>query len=389
MKLLSKSAFLLGLLAATSVVLPASAETGVTSDMIKIGTFGPITGANFAFGKLTMNGLEVLFDEVNAKGGIHGRKLQLVRVDDQCDPSGAITAVRKLIHTDQVFAIVGGSCSNGVVAAKEDILSAGIPFVNFAAASNAISAPKQPTIFTSMLTSNLESALQAKYLSDKGIKKVAVVAQQDAWGRDRHTTLLEALKAAGIEVLVDEELSMEANDATAQVLRVQASGANTVLLINYPKPASIFLRDAARLGFKADFLGTSVIPDPVAFYDQVAVPGATDTFLTISPTKYPVESKEAAPWREKLTAKFPSDKPHSYNLYGITAGELVTKALEAAGPDLTRASFVSAMDAVRNLQTTFAPAPLNCETHQCLQSAAWVKRSPNGTAEVVGISSLK
>lgn len=389
MRYLSKGVFLTALLMTTSISAPVAAETGVTADTIKIGTFGPITGANFAFGKLTMNGLETLFDEVNAAGGIHGRKLELVRVDDQCDPAGAISAVRKLIHTDQVFAIVGGSCSNGVIAAKEDIIASGIPFVNFAAASNAISAPKHDKIFTSMLTSNLESELQAQYLVDKGIKKVAVVAQHDAWGRDRHTTLLAALKKAGIEVAVDEELSMEANDATAQVLRVQASGADTVLLINYPKPASIFLRDAARLGFKAEYLGTSVIPDPIAFYDQVAIPGATDTFLTISPTKYPLDSEEAKPWRDKLTAKFPSDKPHAYNLYGITAGELVTKALEAAGPNLTRDAFASALDGIRNLQTTFAPAPLNCETHQCLQSGAWVRRASNGTVEVVGISALK
>jgi len=197
-----------GLLVSAAIVMPAMAdEQGVTADTIKIGTFGPLTGANYAFGRLTMNGMEVLFDEVNAAGGIHGRKLQLVRVDDQCDPAGAISAVRKLVFEEKVFAIIGGSCSNGVMAAKEDIEEAGIPFVNFAAASNKISAPKVDNIFTSMLTSNLESELQAKYLVELGATKIAVVAQHDAWGRDRHDTLLPALKARGLEVVADEELS--------------------------------------------------------------------------------------------------------------------------------------------------------------------------------------
>ncbi|OWT63940.1 ABC transporter substrate-binding protein [Candidimonas nitroreducens] len=373
----------------TLATVPAVAEVGVSNTAIRIGTFGPITGANFVFGKYTMNGLEVVFDGVNAAGGIHGRKLELIRVDDHCDPAGSIAAVRRLLFTEKVFAIVGGACSNGVMAAKPDIINSGAPFVNFAAASDTISAPKVRNIFTSMLTSALESKLQAQYLVDKGIKKVAVVNQPDAWGRDRHDSLTAALKAANIQILADEELSLDANDATAQVLKIQSSGAGMVVLLSYPKPAAIFLRDAARLGFKPSFLGTSVIPDPVAFYDQVAIPGATDKFLTISPIKYQLTSAEAAPWKAKLLAKFPLDKPHAYNLYGITAGQLVVKALQDAGQNLTRDGFIKALDAIRDLQTTFSPAPLNCQTHQCLRSAAWVQRSPQGTTDVVGISSLK
>ena len=387
MKTLTK--IIAGLLVSAAIVLPAMAdEQGVTSDTIKIGTFGPITGANYAFGRLTMNGMDIVFDNVNAAGGIHGRKLQVVRVDDQCDPAGAIAAVRKLVFEDKVFAIVGGSCSNGVMAAKEDIQEAGIPFVNFAAASNKISAPKTDNIFTAMLTSNLESELQAKYLVELGVTKVAVVAQHDAWGRDRHDTLLPALASRGIEVVADEELSMESNDATAQVVRIQSSGADAVVLLSYPKPASIFLRDAARLGFSSSFIGTSVIPDPVAFDELVAVPGATDKFVTISPSRYSVGSEEAAEWREKLLAKFPDDVPHSYNLYGVTAGELTVSALEKAGAELTRQSFIDALGGTKSLDVTFAPAPLNCETHQCLQSAAWIKRNPDGKVELVGISVL-
>ncbi|WP_306111357.1 MULTISPECIES: ABC transporter substrate-binding protein [unclassified Roseovarius] len=384
-----KFAFLAGLFLSTLMPTVGSAQApGVTEDTIKIGTYGPITGPYFAFGRLTMNGMEALFADVNEAGGINGRQIELVRVDDQCDPAGAISAVRRLIFNEEVFAIVGGSCSNGVLAAKEDIVESGIPYINFAAASNKISAPKEDNIFTSMLTSNLESALQAQYLADVGATSVAVVAQHDAWGRDRHETLISALEEKGIEVVADEELSMESNDATAQVLRIQSAQPDAVVLLSYPKPASIFLRDSARLGFSSTFIGTSVIPDPVAFYEQVAVPGATDNFVTISPSRHPVDSEEAAEWREKLVSAFPDDTPHSYNLYGITAGELTVAALEAAGEDLTRESFIAALDQVNALETTFGPGALDCSTHQCLQSAAWIKRNSDGVAEVVGTSEL-
>jgi len=172
------------------------------------------------------------------------------------------------------------------------------------------------------------------------------------------------------------------------VIRIQSSGADAVVLLSYPKPASIFLRDSARLGFSSTFIGTSVIPDPVAFNELVAVPGATDKFVTISPSRYSVDSAEAEEWREKLLAKFSDDVPHSYNLYGITAGQLAKSALERAGAELTRQSFIGALRDTKSLEVTFAPAPLSCETHQCLQSAAWIKRTPEGKVELVGVSVL-
>ena len=381
------------LLAATvalAAVQAASAQTtGVTDKEIRIGTFGPITGPNFTFGKHPMNGMEVYFKKINDAGGVNGRKLVLVRMDDQCDPANSIASVRKLIHIEKVFAIVGGSCSNGVIAAKPDIIESGIPFINFAAASALISEPKQDNIFTTMLTSHLESKLQAAYLKDKGAKRVAIVRVSDAWGRDRYDSLVAALKDQNLEIVADEELTGEANDATAQVLRVQAGKPDGVVLLNYPKPSAIFLRDSARLGFKSTFLGTSAIPDPLAFYDQVGVPGATDNFLTISPSRYAVGSDEAKEWRDRLAQMLPDEKPHGYHLYGITAGTVTVVALEAAGKDLTQKGFIAALNNITSLPVDVAPGPLNCSTdHQCLKSASWVRRSPAGKLEILSQTTL-
>lgn len=238
------------------------------------------------------------------------------------------------------------------------------------------------------LTSNLESELQAQYLVDKGVKKVAVIAQHDAWGRDRYETLMPALEEKGIEVVADEELAMESNDSTAQVLRIQSAAPEAVVMLSYPKPASIFLRDASRLGFSSTFVGTSAVADPIEFASQVNIPGATDNFITISPIRYPLGTPEAEPWVEKLTAKYPDDIPHVFNLFGVNAGELTTAVLDAAGEDLTREGFIEAMQAVDGLEVSFAAAPLNCETHQCLRSAAWIQASESGKVEVVGVSQL-
>jgi branched-chain amino acid transport system substrate-binding protein len=75
----------------------AADVAGVTDTEIKVGSFGPLTGPGYIYGKLTMNGVEVYFNELNRRGGVHGRKLVLVREDDLCKPEGGIAAVKKLV----------------------------------------------------------------------------------------------------------------------------------------------------------------------------------------------------------------------------------------------------------------------------------------------------
>ena len=87
--------------------VPAAAQVpGVTADEIVIGSFGP-TGPVYMYGHLAMNGIDVVFEKVNKEGGVHGRKLRLVREDDRCNAEAAIAAVRRLASSHQVFAIWG------------------------------------------------------------------------------------------------------------------------------------------------------------------------------------------------------------------------------------------------------------------------------------------
>ena len=85
---------------------------GISDNEIRIGAFGPFGGPVYLYGKLVMNGVAAVFDKVNEAGGVHGRKLTLIREDDNCKPEGSIAAVKKLAYSKKVFAIVGGACSN-------------------------------------------------------------------------------------------------------------------------------------------------------------------------------------------------------------------------------------------------------------------------------------
>jgi len=377
------------LFAAAFTASAATAQTpGVTADTIKIGTFGALTGPGYLYGKLPMNGVEVVFDEINKAGGINGRKLQLVREDDRCDPTAAIGAVKKLVEQDQVFAIIGGGCSNATFAAKDTLEASKVPTLIFASVHDGITIPPAANIFSTATTSTIESQAQLAYAIEQGAKKIAIISMRDSWGRARYTPLMEAFKAKDIKPVADEELSPDANDATAQVLRLKAAGADAVLLLLYPKPAAVFIRDAQKLGFKPLSLGQTGIADPAAFEEQVGVPGATANFRTISQVRYTPEDPKMDKWRKLVEAKFPGDRLSVYNLFGIGSAEVLVEALTRAGKDLTREKMIDAFANLKDVKTEVYAAPITCSAtdHRCNKSPAWMAKEPGGPIKVLGFT---
>ena len=347
---------------------------GVTDKEIRVGTFGPLTGPVYIYGKLTMNGVEVYFNKINEQGGVYGRKLTLIREDDLCKPEGAIAAVKKLVYEHKVFAILGGSCSNSTLAARPEIEKAGVPFHVFAAVADGITDPPAPNIYTTQLTSSIESRAQIQWALDQGAKKVAIVAQHDAWGRARYEPMVADLKRRGIEVVADEEMTVDQNDGTAQALRLKSSGADAILLVVYPKPAAVLLRDSIKIGFKPLWIGQTAIQDLPALEKQIGINGALNDFVSITTIPGHPDNEQYAEWRKQLKDAFPNDELSVFNLMGVAAAEVFVDVLKAAGKDLTREKFLDAYQTIANFKSSIYPGPITCKgTHQCNQSPAFVK----------------
>ena len=379
-------------LAAVAITPAALAQQpGLTADTIKIGTFGALTGPGYLYGKLVMNGVEVVFDEINAAGGINGRKLQLIREDDRCDAAAAIGAIQKLVHQDQVFALIGGGCSNATFAARDAIEAAKIPTLIFASVHDGITTPPAANIFSTALTSSIESQAQLAFAMQQNAKRIAVISMRDAWGRARYAPLMAAFKANGITPVADEELSPDANDATAQVLRLKAANADAVLMVLYPKPAAVFIRDAQKLGFKPLNVGQTGIADPSAFEEQVGVPGATASFRTISMVKYTPDDPAVDKWRRLVEAKFPGDRLSVFNLFGIGSAQVLVEALKRAGPEPTREKVIDALAGIRDFKTDVYPGPITCsETdHRCHKTPAWLAKDPGGPIRVLAVTPVE
>ena len=370
------SAVALGAALASGSALADGHQTqGISDNEIQIGAFGPFGGPVYLYGKLVMNGVAAVFDKVNEAGGVHGRKLTLVREDDNCKPEGSIAAVKKLAYSEKVFAIVGGACSNATLASVPELEKSGIPMIINSAVADAISTPVKKNIYTTQLTSSIESRAQLNYALEKGAKKIAVVRMTDAWAMARYNPLIAYAKEKGVKFIADLELQIDAPDATPQALKLKAAGADAVIFILYAKPAAVMMRDALKLGYNPEWVGQTAINDFSAFQKQVGIPGALKNFATITAIAYQPTAPEMKDWAARLQKLFPNDELSTFNLNGIGSAQVIVEALTNVGRDLTRDKFLAAMGNIKDFESDAYAGKITCDhprSHQCNQTPGWL-----------------
>jgi branched-chain amino acid transport system substrate-binding protein len=135
------------------------------------------------------------------------------------------------------------------------------------------------------------------------------------------------------------------------------------------------MRDAMKVGFKPLMIGQSALSDPIAFREQVGVPGALDRFFTVNQMRYTPDDPQVEKWRGLIQQYFPGDRLSVYNLFGIGSAEVVVEVLRRAGKDLTREKVLAELAKLRDFKTSVHPGPVSCtETdHQCHKTPAWIQ----------------
>ena len=353
----------------------AVAEVGVTDDTIKIGSFGALTGPYYIYGQVIMDGAQLVYNEVNEAGGIHGRMIEYVREDDRCDPATGITAAKKLIHQHQVFMLHAGGCSNAAIAARPEIDKAQVPWVVMASIGEPIYDPISKYIYTPQMTASIESLAQVDHAVKLGKKRIGVISMQDAWGRSRHKPLIERLEHYGVEAVADVEMVDTANDATAQVLKLQQANPDAIMLLLYARSAAMYLRDAHKLGFKPYTVGTSAVGDLLKLAEQVGIPEAVGNTVAISHVNFVPGDPEMDHWKGLLEKYYPGDDFLVSHLIGIGSGSVVVEVLKRVGRDLTRERFLEEMSKLKDYQSPVHAGPITCTDtdHRCNKLPGWVR----------------
>jgi len=375
----------LGLAVACALPMIARAETGVTDKEILIGHLGVLTGPLASTGKYVFDGIDVVYDRVNREGGIYGRKIRYVSEDNRCQAAYGAAAAKKLIYEEKVFMIHGGACSNASLAEKPEIVRAHVPWVITASTADSLTDPINPMIFTTSLAAWVEGAAQLQRAIDLGAKRIAVVLQQDAWGHERTTALLAQFKKHNIEPIVQEELPPEPSDATAAALRIKEAKPDAVILELFPKAASIYMRDAFKVGLTPPTFGGSALGDVDAFAKNVGIAGAVRNLQSLSMVGLSPDDPKMAEWKKVIESKYTGTKFSIWHMMGIASGEFVVAALKAAGPNLTREGIAAALSKQTLSPVTYA-GPITCtpQDHQCYKSVSWFGLDAGGKLVMLG-----
>jgi branched-chain amino acid transport system substrate-binding protein len=334
------------------------AEVGVTKDTIKIGVFAPLTGSASIFGRAAF-GAEAVYREANAKGGIHGRKFEIVREDDACDAARSISAVRKMTAQDQVFMVHGGVCSGVVMAVRDDLERQNVPFIVLGAASAGLVEPLKKNLFQPIPNSDVVARQMADFaMSKPGARKIALISHTDEWGKTNSEVAIRHLREKyQVEVVANVAMERGSTDATPQILQLKAAAPDAVLAMLYPAETAILVRDAHKYGMKSAILGNFGVSLEDT-RDRVRNMQAMSNFYTFYAYAPALGSAEMTPWTKMITKYYPDHRADNFSYEGMGGALAVIEALKRAGPDLTRDKFIAAMNTIQNFDSGILNAPI-------------------------------
>src|SRR4029077_14760024 len=232
---------------------------------VRIGVIEPLSGPVAAPGNYIPLGAEIARDWLNAKGGVLGRKVELVIEDNKSDPKEAATAAEKLIVRDKVPVIMGAWGSSMTLAAMPKLEEYGVPMVVETSSAATITKRGNPWVFRISPPSEMEALGLEKYLKEFGIKQADFLAVNTDWGRGSVTAFGDILKKSGASVGAVEFMDQAATDMNAQITKVKAGSADTLFLTTSVEQITLVLKQAQeqRLMRKVITTGGSSSPSPL------------------------------------------------------------------------------------------------------------------------------
>jgi branched-chain amino acid transport system substrate-binding protein len=329
---------------------------GITATTIKIGMLGPYSGVDSTADPLDYGPVAYL-RAINAQGGVNGRKFDIILADSACNETQGIAAAKKLIYEDKVFMIMGQPCSGVAMAIKPMLLQTGVPWMG-SSANPHIAIPTSPGIFAVDYNGVASGhAMAAFALSKPGLTKIALVMHSNDWARGYCDPAEAYIKSHGGTVVATTILDMDATDATAQVLRIKASGAQAVMGCLYQQALIVFLRGMHEYGMRIPVIGALGADFDQVVHD-VGTPGAVRG-VYFQPYQFqaplgqgPLKQFHDIFVKYLTKSELPANGvPTNFYYFGVPVAIVAVEGFRLAGPDPTRESWIAAVESLKHFQT--------------------------------------
>lgn len=301
---------------------------GANSNEILIGEYGSLTGDTATFGTSTHKGLLLAVDQLNNAGGVLGKKIRVQTEDDRSDQNEAVTAVQKLINSDNVLAIIGEVASTRSLAGGSVCERQHVPMLSPSSTNPAVTVENgkvKDYIFRICFTDDFQGKIDGKFGSEQGYKRVAILTNVDQdYSKGLAKFFKEAYGTSG-SIVAEESYTKRDQDFKAQLNRVKQSNPDAVYVPGYYTEVILMLRQAKEVGLNVPFFGGDGWDSP----ETVKTPEAQGDFYS---DHYSVD--DPSPQSQEFVKAYQDkyhETPDAMAVLGYDAGRVMVDAIKRAG----------------------------------------------------------
>jgi branched-chain amino acid transport system substrate-binding protein len=320
----------------------AQAAAGLSADKVVFGQAAPFEGPASALGIGMRQGLLAAFAEANARGGVHGRKFELIAKDDGYEPAKSIAATEELVKAG-VFALVGPVGTPTSVATHPIAEREGLSFIGPFTGAEALRAPYKAHVVNIRASYFQETELMVERAT-KDLKhdKIAILYQDDAFGRAGLEGVQRALKKRNMELVSEGTFERNTVAVRAALLAIRRGNPQTVVMVGPYKPCAEFIKLARQVKFEATFVNISFVGSD-ALAQELGDQGAGVYVTQVVPFPRDTKIPLVAAFHAALKQSAPDAAPGFVSLEGYMVGRTVIAAMEKAGKDVDRKKLSAAL----------------------------------------------
>ncbi|RZN34851.1 ABC transporter substrate-binding protein [Bradyrhizobium sp. Leo121] len=332
-------------IAAAPLAMPAILGRARAADPIRIGISGPMTGQFAQNGQWMKNGVAIAVKQVNDKGGIKGRMIEVRIADDLGpNPTAAANAVTKLATQDEVVALVGPHYTPGILPNLPLLAKYKIPCLT-GATGPVVTQQGSPWVFRVRLNDAIGADLLVKYVTeDLQWKKIGLGYVNTAFGQSGIGVVKASLSKRGGEPALVQAHTDATKDYTSQILAFQQAGVDGIIVWTDDQPAGLIAKQSKTLGVKFGIAGNTAFSQPI--FLGLAGEGA-DGCMAIGEFVKDNPDERVQNWKRLYSATHPGDEPELYATVYHDAAKLIIAAMERADA-ITGEGIQQALTAIRD-----------------------------------------
>lgn len=321
----------------------SAAEVGVFEDRVVFGQSAAFSGPAQELGKNMRRGIRAAFREANDRGGVHGRRLELVSLDDAYEPEAAIANTRRLIEEEQVFALIGAVGTPTSRSATPIAADADVPYIAPFTGAAFLRDPQWTNIINLRASYYQETEeMVARLTGDLDIQRIAVLYQDDSFGRAGYRGVRRALDRRNMDAAALAVYPRNTTAVKTALLELRRRTPEAVIVVGSYQPVAAMIAWSRHIGFDPVFITISFVGSN-ALAQKLGSEGAGVFVTQVVPFPLGTEPRIVDRYRNALAVHAPDAEPGFVSLEGYLAGRLAVAALERAGTDVDRTGFLDSL----------------------------------------------